>query len=40
MLPTHDDLQEVMQGSKRDLVRHQDVPPDRGSMRIRRISSW
>src|SRR6266516_4270928 len=30
MLPTHDDLQEVMQGSKRDLVRHQNVPPDRG----------
>ncbi len=30
VLPTEDDLEQVMQGSKRDLVRHQDASPDRG----------
>src|SRR5205814_3608535 len=30
MLPPHDDLQEVMQGSQHDLVRDQDASPDRG----------
>jgi hypothetical protein len=30
VLPTEDDLKQVMQCSKRDLVRHQDASPDRG----------
>ncbi len=30
MLPTHDDLQQMVQCGQCDLVRHQNAPPDRG----------